>query len=247
MPVRVLMLLKILFILFPALVVFSAPGYPGSRPAREVLIREDFINLDKWRSFKFPGIERQTTYTANPRERCLKSESRASASALIHTREFNVYEYPRIRWKWKIENVYRSGDPGKKSGDDYPIRVYIMFKYDPSRAGPVDRVRHGIATLRYGENPPFCALNYVWASKAGQETISTSPYTGIVRIIALKKGADQAGTWNEEEVDVLSDYRKAFGTEPPAMAAIAVMNDSDNTRESAVSYVGPIEVFRYAR
>jgi hypothetical protein len=247
MPKRVLMFLKILFIFFPAFVAFASPEVdPANRPAREVLIHEGFASLESWRTFQFPGIERQTMYIANSEERFLKTESSASASALIHKKEFNVYKYPRIRWRWKIHNVYRSGDPGKKSGDDYPIRVYIMFKYDASRAGPLDRVKHGLAALRYGENPPFSALNYVWASKNGQETISTSPYTDMVKIIALKKGADGAGVWHEEEVDVLRDYRRAFGTEPPAMAAIAVMNDSDNTKESSVSYVGAIEVFRYA-
>ena len=248
MPVRFLIFLNIFFVFFPAFIVSaSSEGDPAARPVRQVLIREDFAGLDNWRTFHFPGVEPETSYTANPEEHCVKAQSRASVSALIHKKEFNVYDYSRVRWRWKVDNVYRSGDPGKKSGDDYPIRVYIMFKYDSSLAGPLDRLKYGLAALRYGENPPFSALSYVWASKVAQETVSTSPYTNSVKIIALRKGADRAGVWQEEEVDVLRDYREAFGTEPPATAAIAVMNDSDDTKESAVSYVGSIEVFRYAR
>ena len=33
------------------------------------------------------------------------------------------------------------------------------------------------------------------------------------------------------------DYRRAFGEEPPRVARIAIMNDSDNTGESAVSRI----------
>ncbi len=46
----------------------------------------------------------------------------------------------------------------------------------------------------------------------------------------------------EESVNVLEDYRKAFGKELPATAGIAVMSDSDNTKTSAEAYLDFIEV-----
>ena len=45
----------------------------------------------------------------------------------------------------------------------------------------------------------------------------------------------------EESVNVLEDYRKAFGKDPPAMAGLAVMSDTDNTGESAEAYLDFIE------
>ena len=42
----------------------------------------------------------------------------------------------------------------------------------------------------------------------------------------------------------LEDYRRAFGEDPPAEASLAIMNDSDDTGQSAVSFVEFIEVFR---
>jgi hypothetical protein len=50
--------------------------------------------------------------------------------------------------------------------------------------------------------------------------------------------------WRDEEVDMVGDYEKAFGAKPPLRARIAIMNDSDNTGERAVSYLEFIEVFR---
>jgi len=50
------------------------------------------------------------------------------------------------------------------------------------------------------------------------------------------------GTWQTCEVDMVADYRRAFGRQPPALARIAVMNDSDDTGDQAVSYINYIEV-----
>ena len=47
-----------------------------------------------------------------------------------------------------------------------------------------------------------------------------------------------------EEIDILEDYLKAFKAKPPLRARIAIMNDSDNTGESAVSWMEYIEVFK---
>ena len=44
-----------------------------------------------------------------------------------------------------MENVYQKGDPRKKSGDDYPIRIQIVFKYDPEKAGRVKRIEFALA------------------------------------------------------------------------------------------------------
>jgi len=46
----------------------------------------------------------------------------------------------------------------------------------------------------------------------------------------------------EEEVNVLADYRRVFGKAPPDRASLAIMNDSDNTCEAAVSHMAFIEV-----
>jgi Ca2+-binding EF-hand superfamily protein len=63
-------------------------------------------------------------------------------------------------------------------------------------------------------------------------------------MIVLQKGKRNLGRWIVEERNILDDYRRAFGADPPAMATLGIMNDSDNTKEASVSYVGFIEVYR---
>lgn len=218
---------------------------PSYTQGTRILFREDFNSLDNWRPLYFPKISKHTTYTIerNGSKSFLKAESDASASALIYKQQFNTYAYPRARWRWKVSNVYPDVNPEKKSGDDYPIRVYIIFKYDPKSANVIDRVKYGLAKRVYGEYPPQSTLNYVWANSTGQKDIITSPYTDKAKLIALEKGSTKVGTWQNEEVNVLRDYRAAFGTDPPAVASIAIMNDSDNTGQRSVSYIDFIEVF----
>jgi hypothetical protein len=211
-----------------------------------LLFREDFNTLENWRPLYFPKIQRHSTYTVETigSESFLKAESKTSASALIYKQEFNVYDYPMVRWRWKAGNVYHDADPEKKSGDDYPIRVYIMFRYDPKTASTIDKIKYGIAKGLYGEYPPRSTLNYIWANRMEQKAIITSPYTDKAKLIALEKGNGRTGIWQDEEINILQDYRSAFGEEPPSIASIAIMNDSDNTGQQSVSYIDFIEVFK---
>jgi hypothetical protein len=214
--------------------------------SKELLLREDFIDLENWRPLTFPKITKHSVYTIGTSEgnSFLRAESNASASGLICKKEYDVFDYPKMRWRWKIENVYRKGNAEEKSGDDYPIRIYILFKYDPEAASLGQRLRYGIARAVYGEYPPHSSLNYIWANRKHRERIISNAYADEAKMIILEAGTEKAGQWVEEDVDVIEDYRKAFGAMPPRTASIAVMNDSDNTGERSVSYVDYIEVYK---
>lgn len=230
-------------------IMFSTPVMPLHASDKTVFFREEFETIENWRPLTFPKIKEHTRYTIlrDGSNGYLRAESNASASGLVHREAFDVYKFPRVRWRWKIGNVYKTTSPGKKSGDDYPIRIYILFKYDPDQAPVFKKLRYGLAKALYGEYPPDSSLNYVWASSSGAERIFTNPYADEARMIVLQAGPSGAGDWVEEEVNVIEDYRKAFGVDPPPMAALAIMNDSDNTKESSVSYLDYIEVFSTGR
>lgn len=232
-------ILLFLIVLFPSIVT---PQYGKE----SFFIKEYFNTLDNWRPLYFPKINKHTSYTieTNGDERYLRIESAASASALVYNKEFNAYEYPNIRWRWRAGNIYTKGDTGTKDGDDYPLRIYITFQYDPKKAGLLERLRYEGAKLLYGEYPPHSAINYVWANKELREKIITSPYTEKTKIIIIEKGISRIDTWETKEANILKDYREAFGEDPPAQASIAIMNDSDNTGEASVSYIHFIEVYK---
>jgi hypothetical protein len=229
--------------LFVLLVLLTGAA---SAQERHILFVEDFDDLNNWKPLNFPKIEEHSTYTTASQgdERYLKAESKASASGLIYENEFNVYEFPKVRWRWKVENIYKNGDTKTKKGDDYPIRVYIIFKYDPEKAGLWEKITYNTAKLIYGEYPLHSSLNYIWANREHEESILTSPYTDRAKMIPLQQGKTRVGAWIVEEINILEDYQRAFGEAPPSATSIAIMNDSDNTGESSVSYVDYIEVYR---
>ena len=105
-----------------------------------------------------------------------------------------------------------------------------------------ERAQYGAAKLLYGEYPPHSSLSYIWANKKYPERILQSPYTAKAQMILLQKGGERAGLWIEEKVNALEDYRKAFGTDPPGEASLAIMSDADNTGEKATAYVAYISV-----
>jgi len=206
--------------------------------------RDDFATLANWKPLTFPKILRHSTYSIEREggKNILVARAERSASGIICVRSFNIYKTPIIKWKWKISNIYQAGDEKKKSGDDYPLRIYVVFKYDPDKATVFDKARYSALKLIYGEYPPHSSLCYIWANKKYPERILPNPYTARTQMILLQKGSDRAGLWIEERVNALDDYRKAFGTDPPREAAIAIMSDADNTGEKATGYLEYIEV-----
>jgi hypothetical protein len=232
----------ILFLLLPGLILIR-PGYAQDK---KTFLREDFNDIKSWRPLHFPKIKEHSTYSIESTEdgNFLKAESNASASAMVYSKTFNVFEYPLIRWRWKISNVYKKGNAREKSGDDYPIRVYIIFKYNPEKTSFGKKIKYGLAKKLYGEYPPDSSLNYIWANRKHTENVITSPYTNEQKMIILQTGAQNINKWQQEEVNVVQHYKDSFGTDPPSEASIAVMNDSDNTKESSVSFIDYMEVYR---
>ena len=224
------------------LLALAALAYPDEQ---EILFREDFGNMDNWEPLYFPKIKEHSSYTiqADAKGSYLRARSSGSASALIHKDEFNVSEFPYVRWRWKVENLYEKGDAKKKEGDDYSIRIYVVFKYNPEKAGFRERLKYRMAKFLYGEYPPHSSLNYIWANKEYKERILTNKYTDRTKMILLQKGQSNVGKWLEQEINIVEDYKKAFDKHPPSAASIAIMNDSDNTKESSISYVDYIMVY----
>lgn len=201
---------------------------------------DDFDSLKNWRPFAFEKVEKHTSYTTGVLPdggMGLKAETRQSASGLICTRSFNPFETPVLSWRWRVENVFKNGDATRKDGDDYPLRVYVLFHYDPQKSGAAQKLKYLLARKIHGEYPPDSVLNYIWASRKHSERILSSPYTDRSRMIIMRAGAEDIGRWLDEKVNLLDDYRTAFAGEPPARATLAIMSDSDNTGEAAVAYL----------
>jgi len=232
------------FLLLAALLI-TVLNCSAAAEEGEILLREEFDTLERWEPLTFPRIKKHSSYSVEPLEggACLRAESKDSASGIVLRGTFAVKDFSRLRWRWKAERVYETGDARTKRGDDYPLRLYLVFPFDPGRAKWREKISYKAARILYGKYPPQSALNYIWANREHEEKILPNTFTKNSMMIILR-GPGDVGSWHEEEVDIVADYRRAFGEDPPPRAGLAIMNDSDGTGESSVSYIDYIEVCR---
>lgn len=197
---------------------------------------------DSWEPLTFEKIAKHTEYLLvdDNGTVAVKAVSRGSASGLVRAVDIDPMRYPVVRWRWKVENILQKGDVTRKDGDDYPARLYVTFKYDPSKVGFFERAKYEAMRMARGEYPPMGAITYIWESKSPVGTIVSNPYTDRVKMIVLQSGREKVGRWVSESRNLVEDYRKAFGGSPPRVSGVAVMTDTDNTQESAVAYFGDI-------
>ncbi len=217
--------------------------------AKDTIRVGDFSNAkagellpESWEPLTFEKITAHTHYLVveDTHTSVIKAVSEQSASGLIRKIRIDPKKYPIIKWRWKINNVYKNGDVTRKDGNDYPARIYIAFEYNPNDVGFFEKVKFYAIKLIYGEFTPIAAINYIWTSKAPIGSIIENTYTGRVKMIVVESGKKKLNTWINEERNIYKDYLKAFSGKPPLISGIAIMTDSDNTGESAVSFYGDI-------
>ncbi len=195
-----------------------------------------------WKPLIFDNIPEHTQYDLVKEEQqvVVKAISRQSSSGLTREISIDPKEYPAIEWRWKVENILQKGDVAKKSGDDYPARLYITFQYDRSQVGFFEKAKFETIKLLYGQYPPIGAINYIWESKSPIGTMVPNPYTDRVYMVVTQSGNTKLNQWVTQERNIYEDYKKAFGEDPPNISGVAIMTDTDNTKESAVAYYGDI-------
>lgn len=197
-----------------------------------------------WKPLVFRKIKRHTKYRVMEENGrfVVHAISEKSASGLVFSYEGDVARTPILRWKWKIGGTLENGDARHKEGDDFAARIYVLFKYDSSRAGFGKKLKYELARKLEGRYPPDSSLNYVWANKLPKGTMIPNAFTDRAIMIAVESGDENAGKWVEEEVDILADYRKAFKTDPPPLEGVAIMTDTDNTQSRAEAWYAEISL-----
>jgi hypothetical protein len=156
-------------------------------------------------------------------ERVLRADSDAAATAL-----FRQLDLPgrttQISWRWKVDHSLAGElDETQRDGDDYAARLFVIF---------------GDGEL----NRDARALCYVWAADKPVGSSYRSPYVDGVHTVVLQSGNERAGEWVREARDFVADYRRAFGEDPDAVAAIALMVDTDDTGSQATAWYDDVVI-----
>ena len=201
---------------------------------------------DGWEPMEFPKIDRHSRYqlTDDNGEQVVKATTDNSASGLIARVSVEPGASLILRWRWKGSNVYEQGNARKKEGDDYPARIYVAFEFEPDEAGFFERAKRKTVEVVFGEELPGNALNYIWANRLPVGEIIANPFTDTTMMVAVNSGTANTGEWVTVERDIVADYRKAFGREPPKLVGVAIMSDSDNTGASATAWYSDVSLVK---
>lgn len=194
-----------------------------------------------WKPLTFKKIPKHTSYEIVKDEGgvVVKAVSQSSASGLTKEVRIDPKEYPVVRWRWKIDHVLNGSDVALKAGDDFPARLYITFEYDPEKVSFGKKLKYKAGRAIFGDIP-IGALNYIWETKTPIGTIVENAYTDFAQMIVVESGPQKVGLWVVEERNIYEDYKRAFGEEPPMINGVAIMTDTDNTKEQATAYYGDI-------
>jgi hypothetical protein len=176
-------------------------------------------DLSGWEEKIFTG---KTIYSlvSDQGRTVLKAQSQKSASGLFKKVKIDPKKHPVLSWSWKIENTIKKGNARSREGDDYPARIYVVF---PS-------------LFFFGSK----GVNYIWANRLPQGEAVKNPFTDNVMMIAVKSGNSLAGVWQKERRNLVRDFKALFGEDPPEIGAVAIMTDSDNTKDRATAFYGDI-------
>ena len=195
-----------------------------------------------WQPWRLSRFKRLTDYELVDYNGSVvvKAISAASASGLVHPVDIDPRETPILQWRWKVRRLIAAADNTRRASEDAPVRLVVSFDGDIDSLPLEDRLFYDRIRAVTGHQMPYATLMYIWENRAARGTIIPNPHSGRIQMIVAESGPALTGTWKLESQNVLEDYRRAFGTEPGRIKAIAIMTDTDNTGETAEAYYGDI-------
>jgi len=155
----------------------------------------------------------------------LKSKGETSTISRDLKTSVDLNETPILEWSWKVITLPSGGNACQKSTDDEAAQVYVAW-------------------LRAPESVRSRIIGYVWDSTAPAGTTCKSQKAPTVTYVVVRSGADELGKWITERRNVVEDFRRIYGEAPDKPNALALSIDSDDTRSSGESFVGPIAFTR---
>jgi hypothetical protein len=151
----------------------------------------------------------------------LKSNNEGSTISKSIKGKVNLKDTPILEWRWKAITLPKGGDSRYKATDDQAAQVYVGWERFPKE------VRSRL-------------IGYVWDTTVPAGTIAQSEKTGMVTYVVVRSGTADVGKWITERRNVVEDFRKIYGDAPEAPDIISIAIDSNDTKSTAESFMGPI-------
>lgn len=132
-------------------------------------------------------------------------------------KRINIYETPILSWKWRGFELPKGANEDNDDRNDTIASIYVVF--DMGRVALVKKVPKSI--------------RYTWSSTL-EEGTELSKFYGNQKIVVMESGPGQMGEWITFERNIVEDYKRLFGDDPPKNPiAILILSDGDSTQSHA--------------
>jgi hypothetical protein len=180
-------------------------------------------------------------------QRVLRVSASRSYGKLMHPIDANGKARPRVlHWDWRVDRAPEA-DLRQRSGDDVALRVCAFFDWPMDRMPLIDRTRLLAAEAIAGQELPTAAICWVWDAALPAGTVMPNAFTRRLRMIVVD-GDGSRTQWRSHTRDLLADFRTAFADEwrdgdvLPAVRAVAIGSDTDNTAGEGLGFVRAISL-----
>ena len=129
----------------------------------------------------------------------------------------NLSETPILSWKWRVKKLPNNALETDDKRNDTAASIYVVF--DMGKVAFFKRVPKSI--------------RYTWSTSLpkGHEA---SLFFGNQKIVVVESGEEMLGSWKTFERNIVEDYRRLFGEEPPDRPlAILLLSDGNSTESVA--------------
>ncbi len=135
--------------------------------------------------------------------------------------EWNVDQFPRLRWRWRADQLPEGAKEDHRNLNDTGAALYVAFDCDDWLRRP-------------------CTIKYTYSSTLPRGSLARY---GKLQVLVVSSALEPKGRWIEIERNVARDYEMFFGRPPPPSPLyIMVWSDSDNTGGAADVYFDDIVV-----
>ena len=227
----------------PATVTLTAAG-PGPTPFSTATSLEGLPA--GWRPYRLSRFKKFTDYKLVKTPEAgvvMASHAEASASGLEYPTSYDLREYPWLAWRWKVPKMVEGARNSLAHIEDSPARVVVIFEGGREQLPPGEQVNYDLAKAIAGTTLPYATLMYVWDDNLPYGTVVQHNLSSRVKSIVVGSKAS-LGTWVEERHNLLNDYKRAFGEDPPKVIAVGLMTDTDNSATVANAFYGDIRLLK---
>ena len=191
----------------------------------EMLISSEKINIFDFNDndltkFKSHSIKKNTNYSIIKEngESYLKAEAEGQASGLGREIKVDLNKTPFLNITWKVEQGIPGIKENSKKGHDFAARVSVIKE---------------IGSLPWQKK----AMNYVFSSNEKTNSHWTGPYRKqIIDYVASSLVDSKENSWVTVKLNVKEHFKKFLDLDLGEIDGVAIMTDTDNTKQKAVSY-----------